>query len=233
MRDVDPGGVGVMQRNQLRRFVIGIGDQPVGLVDHLLLAHRAQRRLRCVAVGQGRVLDRGQGVRGVHQRHRPAVAGQPPDLTGEPVVRVHDVVVPGLVGGFGPQHAGRERAQLRRQVVFVQPLERAGHHVAHQHPGRHPRDGRIGGRRGPGEDLHLDTAAGQMQRALQHVDVHPAGIAHAGLRKRRRVHCQHRDATRIGQLSSVRPGELSEGHPAILAAPGGVPGQAGVSTSTS
>jgi hypothetical protein len=104
------------------------------------------------------------------------------------------------VGSLCPQHAGRERAQLSRQVVLVQAFERPGRHVAHQHTGRHPRDGRIGGRRGPGEDLHLDTSAGEVQRALQHVDIHPAGIPHAGLRKRRRVHRQHRDAMRIAQL---------------------------------
>ena len=38
---VDAVGIGVVQRNQLRRFVFGVDDQPVGLVDHLLLADRA------------------------------------------------------------------------------------------------------------------------------------------------------------------------------------------------
>ncbi len=35
----------MMQRNKLVRFGFGVDDQTVGLVDHLLLADRAQRRL--------------------------------------------------------------------------------------------------------------------------------------------------------------------------------------------
>ena len=170
--------------------------KPVGLVDHLLLADGAHRRLGRVDVGQRDVLHRGQRVRGVHQRHRPAVAGQPADLAGEPVVRVHDVVVAGLVGGLGAQHPGRERAQLRRQVMLVETLERAGDHVAHQHAGRHPHRRRVGRRRRAGEDLDLDAAAGHVQRRLQDVDVHAAGVSGTRLRQRRGVHRQHRDTFR-------------------------------------
>ena len=181
---VDLRRIGMVDRNQLPRFIIGVDDQPVCLIDDLLLADRAQRRLGRVTFGQRRVLHRGERVRGVHQRHRPAVPGQPTDLAGQPVVRVHDVVVARFVGGLGAQHPGRERAQLGGQVVFVQALERPGHHVAHQHAGGHPLHRRIGGRGGPGEDLHLDAPPGQMQRALQHVDVHSAGIAGARLGQR-------------------------------------------------
>jgi hypothetical protein len=81
MNNVDTCRVGVVKRNQLLRFVFGVDDQPIGLVDHLLFADRAQRRLGCVAVGERSVLDRGEGVRGVHQRHRPPVARQPAHLT--------------------------------------------------------------------------------------------------------------------------------------------------------
>ena len=63
------------------------------------------------------------------------VRGQPADLAGQPVVRVHQVVPAGLVGGLGPQHLGGERAQLGRQVVLGQPLERAGDDVPDQHAG--------------------------------------------------------------------------------------------------
>ena len=138
-------GIGVMQRNQLLRFVFGVDDQPVGLVDHLLLTDRAQRRLGLVADGQGGVLHRGQRVGGVHQRDGPPVPRQPADLPREPVVGVHDVVVAGFVGGLRAQHACGEGTQLRGQVVLVEPLERPGHHVADQHarappgpPGRPP-----------------------------------------------------------------------------------------------
>ena len=113
MYDVDARRVGVVKRNQLSRFVFGVDDQSIRLVDHLLLADRAQWRLGRIAVGKCGVLHRGKRVRGVHQRHRPPIAGQPADLAGQPVVRMHDVVIAGLVGGFRAQHACRERTQLR------------------------------------------------------------------------------------------------------------------------
>ena len=206
MHDVDAARISVVQRNQLVGFGFGVHDQPIGFVGHLLLADCAQRRFRGVPVGEGSVLDRGQGVRGVHQRNRPAVAGQPADLTGQPVVRVHDVVVPRLVVGLGAQHPGGERAQLGGQVVLVQALVGSRGDVAYQYAGddRHRRRVGRGGR--PGEDLHLDTAAGQVQSRLQDVDVKPAGIAGSGLRQRRGVHGQHRHAagqrTEVGQIPS-------------------------------
>jgi hypothetical protein len=88
------------------------------------------------------------------------------------------------MGGFCAQHARGEGAQLGGQVVFVEPLERPGHDVAHQHTGRHLHHRLIGRRRRAGEDLHLHAAAGQLQRAVQHVDVHAAGIAGARLGQR-------------------------------------------------
>ena len=44
MHDVDAGRVGVVQRNQLLRFMFGVDDQPVSLVDDLLFADGTQRR---------------------------------------------------------------------------------------------------------------------------------------------------------------------------------------------
>jgi hypothetical protein len=58
------------------------------------------------------------------------------DLAGEPVVRVHEVVPARVLLGLGAQHAGRERAQLARQVVLGEAGERAGDDVAHQDAGR-------------------------------------------------------------------------------------------------
>ena len=62
-------------------------------------------RLGPVAGGELSVLDLGQGVRGVHQRHAPALLGQPADLAGQPVVRVDQVVVAGRRGP--PRRAAR------------------------------------------------------------------------------------------------------------------------------
>ena len=90
-----------------RGLVGGVGDQPVGGVDDLLLADDAAQRLGGVAVGQREVLHLGERVRGVHERHAPALAGQPADLPGQPVVGVHDVVPAGLVRGLGAQDAAR------------------------------------------------------------------------------------------------------------------------------
>ena len=87
------GRVGVVQVDQLPGLEVGVGDQHVGGLDHLLLADDAGVRLGGVALGQGVVLDLGHRVHRVHQRHAPAVARQRADLAGEPVVGVHDVVV--------------------------------------------------------------------------------------------------------------------------------------------
>lgn len=194
MHDVDPVRKSTVQRNQFGRLSFGVDDQPVRGVDHLLLTDRAQRRLRAVTVGQCGVLHRGQGVRGMHQRHPPAVGGQPAHLTGEPVVRMYDVVVARIVAGLGAQHPGGERAQLGRQVVFVQALERAGDHVAHRHPRRDGDHRCVRRAGGPGEDVDRDTAARQMQGTLQDVDVQPAGVPVARLSQRRGVDGQNGDA---------------------------------------
>ena len=195
-----PGGmvtvrlrVGAVQLDELAGLLLGVADQPVGLGHHLVLADHPDHRLRGVALGQRGVLDPGQGVRAVHQRHPPAVPGQPADLPGQPVVRVHDPVVAGLVPGLGPQHAGGERAQLAGQVVLAQALERAGGDVPHQHARRQLGDRRLLRRGGPGEDLHRNAAPGHPGRRLHDVDVHAAGVAGARLLQRGGVHGQHAD----------------------------------------
>ena len=131
--DVDPPRVGVVEGDQLARLDGGVGDQPVRLGDDLLLADDAAARFRLVVVGHRCVLDLGQGVRGVHQRHPPAVLGQVADLPGKPVVRMHDVVVAGRAAGLGTHHPGREGTQLTGQFFLVQPLEGPGHDVPDQH----------------------------------------------------------------------------------------------------
>ncbi len=80
-RDVDAAGVGVVERDELARLGVGVRDQTVGLVDDLLLPDLPQHRLGLVAGGEGRVLHRREGVRGVDERDAPAIAGEPPDLT--------------------------------------------------------------------------------------------------------------------------------------------------------
>ena len=190
-------------------FIFGIDDETVCFIDHLLFTHRTQWRFRCVTLSQCGVLHRGQGVCGVDQRHRPAIPGQPANLTGEPVVRMHHVVVPRFVVGFGPQHARSERAELGRQVVLVETFERARDHVAHQHAGGDRNHGRVGRGRRSGEDLDFHTPSGHMQRGLQNVDVHAPGVSGARLGQWRGVHRDHRHparqhaAGRIGQIPGL------------------------------
>ena len=112
--DGDPVGVGVVELDELAGLALGVGDQPVGGLDDLGLADLAAHRLGQVAVGEVQVLDPGHRVHGVHQRHAPAVGGEPADLAGEPVVRVHQVVVAGRGVRGDPHHAGGEGAQLAR-----------------------------------------------------------------------------------------------------------------------
>ena len=131
------------------------------------------------------------------------------DLAGEPVMRVHQVVPAGGVGGLRAQHLERELAQLGGQVGLVQLLERAGRDVPDQHAGHQLGDGRrIAGHR-PGEDLDLHAAAGQPLGDLDHVDIQAPGVAGAWLFKRRGMDTDGRDP----------PGEASRhGHapPALI-----------------
>jgi len=119
--DVDAARVGAVVLHELVPFLAGGRDEPVGLGDHLLLADDPAQRLRRVAGGQGSVLDLAERVRGVHEWHAPAVAGQPPDLSGQPVVGVDEVVPALLVVCLGAQHGGGERAQLSGQLVLAEP----------------------------------------------------------------------------------------------------------------
>ena len=110
----------VVQLGELRRLGRGVGDEPGGGVDHLLLADDPRCRLGSVTLGERGVLHLGERVGGVDERDRPALGGHPADLAGEPVVRVHRVVVARLVRGLDPHQAGGERAQLGRQIVLAQ-----------------------------------------------------------------------------------------------------------------
>ena len=131
-----PLGQGAVQLDQLAPLGLGARHQPVGRRHDLLLADLAAGGLGRVALGQVGVLHLRHRVHAVHERDVPAVGHEPADLARQPVVGVHDVVPAGVLRRLGPHHAGRERAQLARQVVLPEPGQRPGHHVAHRHPGR-------------------------------------------------------------------------------------------------
>ena len=151
--EVDPGvddgdlvGVGLVVADEFARLLGGVGDQPVGGADDLGLADHAGGRLGGVAGGQRGVLDLGHGVHGVHQRHAPALGGQPADVAGEPVVGVDEVVVAGAVAGPGLHHPVREGAQLGRAAP-PWPGPRTGRRPRAARGRRGELDGRAAGRR--------------------------------------------------------------------------------------
>jgi hypothetical protein len=189
--DVDPSGIGAVLLDQLGGLCRGVGDEPVGGVDDLLLADQAAERLGGVAGGQGGVLDLAHGVHGVHQRHSPPVTRDRTDLAGQPVVRVHEVVAAGCVDGFRTQHLADERAHLSRKVRLGQPLVRPRGDVAHEYAGVGLHHRWLVRRRGPGEHLDLDVLGGETAGELEDVDVHSTRVAGAGLVERRRVDAEH------------------------------------------
>ena len=169
------------------------------------------------------VLDLGEGVRGVHQRHAPALGGEPADLAGQPVVRVDDVVPARLVGGLRAQHAGGERAQLRRAGPSL-PSPSNGPAVTCRTstPGA---SSTTGGRSLLVARVKTSTSTpscGQPPGQLDDVDVHAAGVAGAGLVQRAR--CAPRASRRaggrrsaacgrVGSRSSVTSGPTSSARP--------------------
>lgn len=131
-----------------------------------------------------RILDRCQSMSCVDERHTPAIACEPADLPGQPVVRVNQVVVPGLVPRFLTKNSRGECTQLRREVLFVETLERTGNDIAYHHTRCGLTERFIGRGRRTGEYFDLYAAFRQLDGALQNVDVHPARVAHSGLRQR-------------------------------------------------
>ncbi len=93
-RDGDAFGVGLVERHQVVGLGFGVGDEHVGGGDHLLLAQHPLIRLGIVPGRQREVLHFGHRVHAVHQRDLPSFRGHPADLAGQPVMRMHEVVVP-------------------------------------------------------------------------------------------------------------------------------------------
>jgi len=181
LHDLDPSGRSIVHIDQLASFGRRIGDQAVGLGHHLLLADNTSLGLGLVAVGQQPVLDLRKSVGGVHQRHHPPILGQRADLTGQPVVRVHQVVVAGRPGRLGTQYAVGEGAHLSRQFFLGQALERPRRDMPDRDARSHLDTRRQIAAGGSSEDLDLDAERRKPSRHLDDVDVHAAGVAGAGL----------------------------------------------------
>ena len=161
--DAHPGGVGVVQLDQLARLLVGVGDQPVGGLDDLGLADLAAGRLgACHPSASVGVLDPRHRVHRVHQRH--AASGR------RPASRPGRRASSGSGRGRTSPRAARASARITPAAnahscpgrsCLAQPLVRPGGDVAHDDPGREldcsagsPPRGR------PGEDVDLDAARG-------------------------------------------------------------------------
>jgi len=129
------GRVGAVELNELAGLLRRVGDQPVGCGDNVEFAGDPLLRLGGLANRESSVLDLAQGVHGLHERHPPALLGRCADLAGQPVVRVHQVVLAGLGGRLGAQHLVGELADLGGKIGLVHLLEGARYDTADEHPG--------------------------------------------------------------------------------------------------
>ena len=194
----------MVQLDELARLLLGVADEPVGLGDHLVLADHPHHRLGLVAVGERGVLDAGQRVGGVDEGHAPAVAGEPAHLAGEPVVRVDDVVVAGLVPGLGPQDPAVNAQSWLGRSFLPRPSNGPAATCRTSTPGASAATGGCSDDGGAGEDLDRDAAAGHPGGRLHDVDVHAARVAGARLLQRRGVHGKHADPARDVCDAAVR-----------------------------
>ena len=182
--DGDPRRVGSVEVDEFSGLAGGVGDERRGRVDDLLLTDLAPRRLGSVTRGELTVLDPRHRVHRVDERHPPPVGREPPDLAREPVVGMHEVVVPLRLRRADPHHAGRERAQLARQIVLAEPLVRPGGDVVDGHAGRQFDLLTHGRARAPREDVDGDAALREPLRRLDDVDVEAARVTRPRLRQR-------------------------------------------------
>lgn len=134
--DVDTRGICAVQLVQRFGFVGGVGDQAIGLGDYLLLTDLTRCRARgCPPRLKRQILHRREGVGSMYEEELPqrSQASQP-TLPGQPVVRMNQAVVPGLVTRFLPQNSRDEGTQLSRQICLV-PVLRGPAAVLSRAPG--------------------------------------------------------------------------------------------------
>ncbi len=161
VHDVDAVRVGAVELDEVVALVGGVGHEPVGGIDHLLLADYAHGGLGGVTCGEVAVLHLGHRVHRVHERHVPALAGQPAHLPRQPVVRVNEVVPALRARGLGAHDSSGDGTQLSGEILLEQAFKRTGGDVPHEHA-RGQLDGTAQSRRrGAGEDLDLDPGLGE------------------------------------------------------------------------
>ena len=200
MDHLDPVGVGVVQVDQLPGLVVGVGDQHVGGRDDLLLADHAGASGSGVSPSASAAFLTFAMVcmectSGTPQRSRASAA----DLAGEPVVRVHQVVVAGRVAASARSTSRGERAQLAGSSSLVSPSNGPGGDV----PDRDAVGGLDDRREGAATVARVKMSTSMPRAAsrrgeLDDVDVHAAGVAGARLVERGGVQADHRARRRDG-----------------------------------
>jgi hypothetical protein len=188
----DAGGGGAVVVQELGALDdVGRHDTVAGADDpHLLV--QADRGLLLRHGPGDPVLQPAQGVKHLHDGHRPALLQPEPGDPGEPVVRVDQVVVdrPGdpprldavdeLVQVLVDADAGHWRFVSRRQMDDTGALTER----------HHTRNRRVLRAR---EDVDRHPHASELARDLAHVHVHPARFLAAQSGQRTGVHAEHRD----------------------------------------
>jgi hypothetical protein len=85
------------------------------------------------------------------------------------------------MGGFDPHDTGRDRAQLSGEIGLEEAFIRPCGDMPNKHPGGEFDSGRQIRGRGAREDLDGGPGGGDALGGLDDIDIHPAGIACAGL----------------------------------------------------
>src|SRR5699024_123209 len=131
----DPVLTGPVVLSELVRLVVGVGDEPVGLADQLVLAPYADFGFSGVTLGQRGVLDAGHGVHALDEGHTPPAGSDHTRTSDHPVMAVDVVVVARFALSFGTQHPEEERTQVRGKDVLVQEAVGTRRNAMDVHPG--------------------------------------------------------------------------------------------------
>ena len=219
--DLDPVALGAVEIDELLALVRGRGEHQVGAVDRLLLDPRPPGG---IVVDPGVGLHARQRVERRDQRNVELVLQPVPERAGDPVVGVQRVVaqVLGARGGrASPSASGSMRSM---SVVLRHRLRRTRRsRWTTRKPGSISTTVGLAGMVATGEHVALDAGARQRGGERPHVDVHPATVARARLRERRRVHAEDGETAQrhSGRILTVGSRGLSSLGP---------PGQAPTST---
>ncbi len=186
--DLDAIEVGVVERRELRAFVVGRREHQVGARHDLVLDARA---VLGVVVDAGFGLHAGERVERRDEREIELVLQPVRDRAREPVVAVQHVDRLALEH---PAHRRvDERVDERGQLVLRDRRARPGFDVQHPKARLDLHHRRLGAVLGARVDVALDAGAGQRGRERAHVHVHAAAVAGTRLGERRRVHREHGD----------------------------------------